>query len=446
VHKFYDKRNAAGIEGDSSMTVFAGNITLDGGTGAVAGAIIGGGADSGGGTMNIYATGNVNLLGGSAGSMVALNDSSKSYNLTSPSVIGSDKDVSFNLTVGGNLNIATGVNGGGGVVIGSLQGSNAKTIAVTGDIQAASLGSGVVIGAFGTSTFDSLLPTAVMNISSSGSLTGRNVGLFAPTINIYGGVTATGSGIGFVAGNLNAYGSNAFLKATSATGDVLGRVTGNINLSNSAYFRGGRDVELVLAGADSTLTLSSSSYLLADSPSTIKLNFSGRSDSGLAVDSTSGLYVNAVGKSAAAHGGLQLTLKTASLTTTAVTAAATAATAVSSDLIGATGNASTSGNPTTQKGSTQVVATPDANLTGLGGAGKVSGGTIVGTVGGGADSFGGSESDSSSSAKTADKTAASGGDEKASDKKDDKDDKKSDEAKDDKKDEKPAQKKVAQCS
>jgi filamentous hemagglutinin family protein len=130
----------------------------------------------------------------------------------------------------------------------------------------------------------------------------NNVALIAPltggTINLMCGVTANGlsatpssitasngitlqyTGIAFLAGDLFAD-AGGFLHATDvALGNISGLVTGNITLDNGSYFEAGKDIDLVLAGAGSTLSLLNGSYFLA-SPTTIRIDFPNRSGGGI---------------------------------------------------------------------------------------------------------------------------------------------------------------------
>ena len=205
--KFYDERNGAGIEGDSNMTVYAGTITLvgGGGTGAVTGAIIGGGADAGGGTMNIYTTGDVSLTGGSSPTVAAFNNGAKLYDLTAPAAIGSDKDITINLNVGGNLSLSGGSGTGSGALVGSLDGVVTIVAQVSGNVgvtaNAGTAGIGALHGyggsvaiygaqdiTFGDNTGitngPGYTPTAATNIKL---LAKRNIDLGLSSNDAYGG-------------------------------------------------------------------------------------------------------------------------------------------------------------------------------------------------------------------------------------------------------------------
>ena len=130
----------------------------------------------------------------------------------------------------------------------------------------------------------------------------NNVALIAPltggTINLMGGVTADGlsatpssitasngvtleySGVAFLAGNLFAD-SGGFLHATHSTlGNISGLVTGDITLDNGSNFEAAKDIDLVLAGAGSTLSLLNGSYFTA-SPTTIRIDFPNRTEGGI---------------------------------------------------------------------------------------------------------------------------------------------------------------------
>jgi hypothetical protein len=182
------------------------------------------------------------------------------------------------------------------------------------------------------------LAATTININSTGNVdAGNNVALVAPlfggTINLDGGVTANGtsaapstingipySGIAFVAQNLNADGGH--LDATDITGNISGLVSGSVTLKNGAYFSAGNDIELVLAGGDSTVSLSNGSHFLADyetrAPRTIFLDFLTRSSGGVMIDGVatttslpggSGFFVTSHDTPAktTAGGGLEIT-------------------------------------------------------------------------------------------------------------------------------------------
>ncbi len=234
----------------------------------------------------------------------------------------------------------------------------------------------------------------------------NNLALIAPltggTINLMGGVTADGlsatpssitasngvsvqyTGVAFVAGDLFAD-SGGFLHAThSSLGDISGLVAGNITLDNGSNFEAGHDIDLVLAGAGSTLSLLNGSYFLA-SPTTIKIDFLNRSEGGIVCDIDIEQCMSP--KPEIRYGAAKTVIDPCVLNPLLCKPPE--------------GGTPTEGGPTTTD--------PNAN-------GDQ-------TTGGDENTF---------------------GDESDEDDKDKKD-KKSDEAKDEKKDEKPAQKKVAQC-
>jgi hypothetical protein len=203
------------------------------------------------------------------------------------------------------------------------------------------------VSATTTATGDLLAGAGVMNINATGSMTagnnialgattidvnglvmaGNNMELAATTINVnggnvsavnnaalvtplvggtinllYGGGVSAGAngtpssingipyqGIAFVAQNLNGdYGG--FLNAGGLTGDISGLVSGNVTLKNGAYFWAGNDIELVLAGGDSMVSLDTGGHFLADYmtnvPATIYLDFLTRSSGGVMIDGT----------------------------------------------------------------------------------------------------------------------------------------------------------------
>ena len=260
---------------------------------------------------------------------------------------------------------------------------------------------------------------------------GNNVALIAPllggTIFLDGGVTAYGgsgiassitasngvslpyTGIAFVAGNLFAD-SGGYLKATHTTlGNISGLVTGDIPLNNGAYFDAAKDIDLVLAGTMSTLSLLNGGYFLA-SPTTIKLDFSNRSSGGLVISGGGGLFVGSIGNVATAGAGLELNY--------GVAASVAVDPCVTNPLLCKTPT-DDKAPPPPDTGKTDPTKPPE---------------DLSKTTGGEKDTFGGEEQ------KPPEETKKDEQDEK------DEKDKKSDEAKDEKKDEKPAAKKVAMCS
>jgi len=298
-------------------------------------------------------------------------------------------------------------------------------------------GSVVNVNAAVTTGSNVTLTGPTININASGNVTaGNNVALIAPLtggiINLMGGVTANGlsatpssitasngipqsyTGIAFVAGSLFAD-AGGYLHATdTAIGNISGLVTGDITLTNGANFQAGRDVDLVLAGAASTLSLLSGGYILA-SPTTIKLDFTNRSSGGLVMSGGGGLFVGTPGNMVPATAGAGLVLAYA--TTAVVDPCAT------NPLL-----CKTEESKLPTETTTPVIDTPKPDP-----AKPVTDPTK--TTGGTEGTFGDEGDKPTQEAKKDEKK----------DEKDEKD-KKSDEAKDEKKDEKPAQKKVAQCT
>jgi hypothetical protein len=202
----------------------------------------------------------------------------------------------------GTLNISAPVSGINVTLDGSITTVSALTEATTGDMS--SSGDVLIIAAAMKAGKDIQLGATTIDVQSSGSVYGgNNVALVAlgGTINLYGGVVAKGlagtfsnisgipyKGIAFVAQNLTADGG--YLDAQGLTGDISGLVSGNVTLKNGAYFWAGNDIELVLAGGDSMVSLDTGGHFLADYmtnvPATIYLDFLTRSSGGVMIDGT----------------------------------------------------------------------------------------------------------------------------------------------------------------
>ncbi len=222
------------------------------------------------------------------------------------------------------LDIGAALSGANVTLNGSTTLNVSATTAATGDLLA---GAGVMnINATGSMTAGNNMTLGATTIDVNGLvMAGNNIELAATTINIYGGnVSAVNNaalvtplvggtinlaygggvsagangtpssingipyqGIAFVAQNVTADGG--FLNAGGLTGDISGLMSGNVTLKNGAYFSAGNDIELVLAGSDSTVSLSGS-HFLADYATgvaaTIYLDFLTRSSGGVMIDGT----------------------------------------------------------------------------------------------------------------------------------------------------------------
>ena len=106
----------------------------------------------------------------------------------------------------------------------------------------------------------------------------------------------------------------------ATSGDAIVEVGGDITLENGSYIKAGNDVELVLNGPDSVLTLNSvpgaPSYIWAMSPNTIYLDFPLLSSGGVVINGEStittgagdsGFFVGPGQTPAAPGAGLMLT-------------------------------------------------------------------------------------------------------------------------------------------
>jgi hypothetical protein len=264
-----------------------------------------------------------------------------------PTVFSTSNSGDMSITSGGNLNYISGLASIDGNLLLGANGNLAisTSLSTVGDLK---LGAGGVLDvswSLGGYNVELAAPTININAAVTAN---NNAALIAPlaggTINLNAGVTASGtsatpstingiaySGIAIIAQDVVADGSSAYLNTTTSTGDISGLVSGNITLTNGASFQAGNDIDLVLAGSTSTLSLSTGSYFLADYatliPATIKLDFTGRSSGGIVIDGVettktvvggSGFFV--VNSSTPATEGFGLEIKHASTSTTDICA------------------------------------------------------------------------------------------------------------------------------
>lgn len=254
-------------------------------------------------------------------------------NASSPGLNGG-ASISFynagNLALGGTTTFSS--SNDGDIVIAS-GGSLDYTSGLASTAGGIILGAGSVLNMYGGLTTAGTLGLAagsVLNIDNS--VSGSNVTLVAPTVNIDSGVTATADAIvigrtidiygGSVTGanilfrgaafgtgnlklsnggyadasgqlefnlaNVDAYGGH--LAATSSTSNITGFVSGNITLDNGAYFLAGDDIDLTLSGSTSTVSLSNGAHMVSDAASgtvfTTFLNFLARSGDGVKINGT----------------------------------------------------------------------------------------------------------------------------------------------------------------
>jgi filamentous hemagglutinin len=348
------------------------------------------------------------------------------------------------LAAGSDLNVDSALTGSGALGLGAGGALNVSAGVDAYDVRLG--GSTLNVNAPVTAYNNAVLAGSTINVGSSVTAD-NNVSLLAPltggTINLYGGVVANGqaatesfitasngvslpyTGIAFVAGNLFA-GSGGYLHATDTVlGNISGLVTGDMTLDQGAFFKAGKDIELVLGGSASTLSLLNGGYLHA-SPTTIKIDFTGRSSGGVIISGPgSGMFVGDPPVAAKPGAGLILTYATTAVIDPCVL------------------------DPLLCK--PPEVKPPTEGDTPVIDSGKLDPTKPVTdptkTTGGTEGTFG-SEPETDATDETKGQQTAGTKDEKKDEKDEEKDkkDKKSDEAKDEKKDEKPAQKKVAQCT
>ena len=226
----------------------------------------------------------------------------------------------------------------------------------TGSTQISSGGILSVVGGI-SGFYDLNLGGAVINVVNSSVSADNNIQMSAGTINVDGGYVHAGNnvtlvtplaggtinltnggavvadaasgvpssingipftGIGFVAQNL--YGDyGGYMDAKGVNGNISGLVSGNVTLKNGAYFQAGDDIELVLEGGGSEISLDTGGHFLADYSTgvigTIYIDFLTRSSGGIMIDGAatttslpggSGFFVlsHATPATTAAGGGL----------------------------------------------------------------------------------------------------------------------------------------------
>ncbi len=145
-----------------------------------------------------------------------------------------------------------------------------------------------LLGAGGSMTIDCCLSASgSLSLAAGGTLTingsvdtSGSLSLVAPLIQNDGDVESSSSAT-LIA---NDYISNGGSITTwGSTADIIGLIANNMTLENGAYLSAGNDVNLTFAGSTSLLTLTSS-FIRADSPDTIYLNFLGLSTGGVMID------------------------------------------------------------------------------------------------------------------------------------------------------------------
>jgi len=293
-------------------------------TGALT-ATVGAGADYGGiriknsGAQPVSVTLIDNALAGAGVSFLNTGDITGTSGFTLKTLKGGDLALLSNGNItwdGGNLSTPSGS------VLISADGTIAVTGALSSPVDLA-LSSGIAIkvngsvSTDGTGTAAFTAPSVVINGSVSAA---DDVGVIANTINLGAGSnTSAGHDVIFAAANVTA--TNA---SVAAGHDISAAVTGDLRLNGSG-FTAGNDIFIKLMGATSTLYLNDAaglprSFLWAQAPSTIHLDFPARAAGGMVVDGVavdpltyaaaaggSGLFFGAIMAPATPGTGLELT-------------------------------------------------------------------------------------------------------------------------------------------
>lgn len=345
-------------------------------------------------------------------------------------LLGAERDV--NWTSGGYGTLDTT---GSAIVVASrnmtISGTSVSTNGATGGTLALTAGSTLDI--HGTDAYYWL---NVLLVGSSVTVrntvgAGNDIGIVAGTLDNRGTIMAAHDLIMNV-GNISADGGEGGGRFSATNNNIKAVALGNISLDHGARFDAGNDVDLTLKGADSTLSLSNGSYILANAPRTIHLDFTARASGGVFIDGVetttslpggSGLFVVNTSTPAAPGAGLDLKHPPPVV-----------GTSLDNDL----------NNSVDKVDPTKAPTTADAPLVSGTGGSSSGPGTPGTTTGGEEGSFGGDETGPAGAGDKNDGADAGKKDDK--DEKDEKDKKKSDQAKDEKKDDKPAKKKLAQCT
>ena len=249
--------NDAGInsDGTGAQTIYAGTITINGGSATYGGA--GFGSDSGNGLF-IITTGDLSMYGGS---------SSAGDPFAAATYIGNKAGGAINLDIGGNLYVKAGSGSAAPVLIGSVDGPASVAIATGGNVSVIADGSQVGIGSDSASYGASVYIAAGGNLTVTDSATrGVRIGSLADSASatdvtlLAGGDIAIGSATGYgaligvknstgsgyvdiAAGANGVYGGNLLLDGSSKIGSGLGGVylsaeqttTTNGNVTQNAH-------------------------------------------------------------------------------------------------------------------------------------------------------------------------------------------------------------------
>jgi len=149
---------------------------------------------------------------------------------------------------------------------------------------------------------DSVILAAGNTLNIDGSLynSDGDLALVAPTVNVMNYVSANGT-LNIIAGTLNnmtgsgtLYGTDLNMIAGNINGtdgahfqasnNINATVANNITLTDGAHFHAGNDINLALAGAGSEVSLSNGSFMHANAPDTIHIDFAARNSGGIFIN------------------------------------------------------------------------------------------------------------------------------------------------------------------
>ncbi|MFH1873413.1 MAG: filamentous hemagglutinin N-terminal domain-containing protein [Pseudomonadota bacterium] len=233
----FELSNDAGINSDGSGTqaIYAGTITINGGSATYGGA--GFGSDSGNGLF-ITTTGDLSMYGGS---------SSAGDPFAAATYIGNKAGGAINLDIGGNLYVKAGSGSAAPVLIGSVDGPASVAIATVGNVSIIADGSQVGIGS------DSATYGASVYIAAGGNLTvtdnatrGVRIGSLADSASATDVTLRAGGDIAI--GSATGYGALVGVKTPSGVSNVMihaGEIGGgNLLLAASSRIKAGGQIAL----------------------------------------------------------------------------------------------------------------------------------------------------------------------------------------------------------
>jgi filamentous hemagglutinin family protein len=180
----------------------------------------------------------------------------------------------------------------------------------------------------------SVILTAGNQLDINGSLYNSygDLALIATTVNVMNYVSANGT-LNVTAGTLNNMTSSGTLFAGTDLTMIVGNINGtdgahfqavnninavvanNITLLDGAHFHAGNDINLALAGVGSTVSMTNGSYMHANVPSTIHIDFAARTAGGIFIngvetttnDALTGFFVGLGLTPAVPGAGLEIT-------------------------------------------------------------------------------------------------------------------------------------------